>query len=68
LRVKNTAYFDIAATPPPTDTWILHGPLVGGYALTPCRMTSRPLIIRGADVTAASTRLEDEKTTRSGDR
>src|SRR5215212_42241 len=21
LRVKNTAYFDIAATPPPTDTW-----------------------------------------------
>jgi hypothetical protein len=30
LRVKNTAYFDIAATPPPTDTWIPAWPLVGG--------------------------------------
>src|SRR5215208_4000951 len=26
LRVKNTAYFDIAATPPPTDTWIAAWP------------------------------------------
>jgi hypothetical protein len=40
LRVKNTAYFDIAH-PPPTDTWIPAGPLVGGYAPT-TRPTSDP--------------------------
>jgi hypothetical protein len=34
LRVKNTAYFDIAATPPPTHLGILRRPLAEGYAPT----------------------------------
>jgi hypothetical protein len=56
LRVKNTAYFDIAATPPPTDTWIPAGPLVGGYA-----PTTRPTSEQG------DRPLAGEGTTRAGE-
>jgi hypothetical protein len=41
LRVKNTAYLDIAATPPPTHLGILRRPLAGGDAPR-TRPTSEP--------------------------
>jgi hypothetical protein len=47
--VKNTAYFDIAATPHQRTLGFLHGPLVGGYAPT-TRPTSDPSPVLAAKI------------------
>jgi hypothetical protein len=50
LRVKNTAYFDIAAIPSTNGhLGFLHRPLVGGYAPT-TRPTSEPIPVLAAKI------------------
>jgi hypothetical protein len=60
LRVKNTAYFDIAATASTNGhLGFLHGPLVGGYAPT-TRPTSQPSPVLAAKIRfGAYQRLRD---------